>query len=304
MIRTIHLFSKKRLALVLGLFLLSLLLAWLFVYTFLRAAPTIRDIASITPNIAYCNSQNPSQTLDYYRPKKASNAHLPLAVYMHGGGWRSGDKSGPLLATYAPLFIKKGMAVAAINYRLHSDTPYPDQNNDIGCALAYLDTNADRLQIDTEKIIYFGDSAGGQLAAFAALTIPYKNYDYEAPVGVIDFYGVSDFSKIVDGSRPDLNARRYVGSKYHKVTNGASPVTYVTKKAPRFLFFHGTNDKVVPIAQSKLLFDQLTKSGIDAEYVTLEGVGHGFRGPELPPADYKTIQDNIRAFLDESINAS
>jgi acetyl esterase/lipase len=124
--------------------------------------------------------------------------------------------------------------------------------------------------------LFFGDSAGGQLAAFAALNIPYNNYDYEAPVGVIDFYGVSDFSKIVGGTNPDLNA-------------------------PRFLFIHGTKDTVVPILQSRILYDQLTKVGIDAEYITVQGAGHGFNGPELPNVEYKKIVDNIDAFLKETI---
>jgi acetyl esterase/lipase len=262
----------------------------------------LRDLATITTNIPYCNTPSPAQTLDLYRPKNLGNDNLPLVVYIHGGGWRSGDKNGPLIATYAPTFIKKGVAVASIGYRLHSKTPYPDQNDDIACALTYLDTNATSLHIDTKKIIYFGESAGGQLAAFAALNIPYKNYDYEAPIGVIDFYGVSDFSKIIDGAHPDLNARRYLGSKYNKVTNSASPSAYVTKKAPRFLFVHGTDDKIVPLSQSKMLYDQLIKVGIDAEYVTVSGAKHGFIGPELSPPNSKVIQDNINLFLQETIN--
>jgi acetyl esterase/lipase len=264
---------------------------------------TLRDLASITTNIHYCDTANSAQTLDLYRPKNLdANSALPLIIYIHGGGWRRGDKHNSLLTYYAPTFIKKGIAIASINYRLNPQTPYPDQNNDVACALTYIDSNAGRLHIDTKHTLYFGDSAGGQLAAFAALNIPYKNYDYEAPVGVIDFYGVSDFSTIIVGSHPDLNARRYVGSRYNKVTNTASPTTYVTKKAPRFLFIHGTKDRVVPLAQSKALYDQLTKEGIDAEYVTVPGVGHGFIGPELLPTAYKSILDNIVAFLKETIN--
>lgn len=264
-------------------------------------ATKLSDLASVESDIHYCNTSNPGQTLDLYRPKDVADAILPLVAYVHGGGWRHGDKNNSLLKTYAPLFIQKNVAVASINYRLNPGAPYPDQNNDVACALTYLDTNAERLHIDTKRILYFGDSAGGQLAAFAALAIPYKGYNYEAPVGVIDLYGVSDFSTIIDGVRPDLNARRYVGSKYNKITNMASPTMYVTKKAPRFLFIHGTKDKVVPSSQSKVLFDQLVKEGIDAEYVTISGAGHGFVGPELAGDAYKKIQDNMATFLRETI---
>lgn len=253
-------------------------------------------------NIAYCNSSDPSQTLDFYRPKGSNTEVLPIVIYIHGGGWRSGSKGNALITkTYGPLFISHHTAVASIDYRLHSKNPYPDQNNDVACALTYLSNNASKLKINIDQSILFGDSAGGQLAAFAALNIPYKNYDYEAPVGVIDFYGVSDFSKIVDGARPDFNARRYLGSTYNTVATLASPTTYVTRKAPRFLLIHGTNDKVVPIAQSKDLFNLLTTSGIDAEYTTIPGAGHGFIGPELSTSNYRLIQDSLSSFLQETI---
>lgn len=295
--------SAKRvwwLALIASLVVVALTV-WV-VNSFPAKPANIHDVSSVSPGIQYCNDKDPGRTLDYFRPKNAGTARLPLVVYIHGGGWRGGDENSSQLNNYGSRFIEKGIAVVAIDYRLRPKNPYPDQNNDIACALTYLDTNADKLHIDIQKTIFFGDSAGGQLAAFAALNIPYGDYDYEAPVGVIDFYGVSDFSKIVGGARPDLNARYYLGSKYNKVATDASPLTYVTKNAPRFLFFHGTKDTVVPISQSRALYDQLTKAGIDAEYITVQGAGHGFNGPELTKVEYKKIQDNIDAFLSETIN--
>lgn len=263
---------------------------------------TLLTTASSRQNVAYCNSNNPAQTLDFYRPRNHDTETLPLLVYIHGGGWRSGSKRNPLIMkTYGQYFIEHGMAVASIEYRLNSKNPYPDQNNDIACALTYLNDHASELMIDIHKMIFFGESAGGQLASFAALNIPYKSYDYEAPVGVIDFYGVSDFSTIVDGAKPDLNARRYLGSKYNHVATAASPITYVTKKAPRFLIVHGTNDKVVPISQSKHLYDLLVQSGIDAEYVEIPGAKHGFTGLELPAKNYAVIRGSLTSFLEETI---
>ncbi len=262
---------------------------------------TLQTFANTQKNIHYCNSNNPSQTLDLYRPKGKEGDVLPLLVYIHGGGWRSGSKNNKIISTYAPFFIKHGIAVASVDYRLSSPNPYPDQNNDVACALTYLSEHADRLKINADKSIFFGESAGGQLAAFAALNIPYKNYDYEAPIGVIDFYGVSDFSKIVEGARPDFNARRYLGSKYNQVVTPASPTTYVTKKAPQFLFIHGVEDRIVPISQSKGFYDLLVNSGIDAEYVAIPGAKHGFTGPELSVSNYKTIQDSLASFLQETI---
>lgn len=259
---------------------------------------------SVIRNVGYCGSSSaPDQTLDFYRPKNRSyTTSVPLLVYIHGGGWRSGSKSNHLITSvYGPFFLRHGIAVASIDYRLSSNHPYPDQNNDVACALSYLTSHASNLHINTHQIIFMGDSAGGQLAAFAALNIPYKHYDYEAPVGVIDFYGVSDFSKIIDGAHPDFNARRYLGSRYNQVAVPASPITYVTKEAPRFLFIHGTADTVVPISQSKDLYNLLVNAGIDADYVAIPGAKHGFIGPELPAHGFTTITNNLNSFLYETI---
>lgn len=287
------------LCLVIGLIILGTL-GWI-IKNNLTHAETLQSLADTQKDIFYCNSKNLSQSLDFYHPKEKVNETVPLLVYIHGGGWMSGSKNSRLISTYGPLFIKHGIAVASINYRLKSTNPYPDQNNDVACALTYLSDHAKQLHIDAGKSLFFGESAGGQLAAFAALNVPYKQYDYEAPIGVIDFYGVSDFSKIVGGTHPDFNARRYLGPKYAQAIISASPTTYVTKHAPRFLLIHGTSDRVVPMLQSRSLYDLLVKSGIHAKYITLPGVNHGFTGPELSVNNYKTIQDNLIIFLQETL---
>jgi len=294
---------KKLFRIIIPLLLVGIaVFAWFTLTTFRNKPLLINDFATVQPDVQYCNSKNPSLSLNLYYPKGDIKAPLPLVVYIHGGGWLRGDESSRLLDIYGTEFVQKGIAVAAIDYRLDVKTPYPDQNDDIACALTYLTTNATRLSIDTRKVIFFGDSAGGQLAAFAALNIPFRNYDYEAPVGVIDFYGVSDFSTIINGPHPDLNARRYLGSKYNSVADQASPLTYVTKHAPRFIFFHGTKDSVVPISQSKIFYNQLIAAGIDSEFIPIDGARHAFIGPELPAAQYKKIQDSLDAFLRETIN--
>lgn len=250
-------------------------------------------------NIPYCATKNPYQTLDTYRPANDRQAPLPVVVYIHGGGWRSGSKHNALINYYAKFFASQGFATISVAYQLHTPDPYPDQNTDVACALSYIEDHAANLGVDPDKMILFGDSAGGDLATFASLVIPYEGYDYDAPRGVIDFYGVFDFSKIIVGSHPDYNARRYLGSKYNEVAVTASPVTYVTKKAPRFLLVHGTNDTVVPITQSQEFYRLLTTTGIDAEYVAVPGAHHGFIGPELGAHDNQVIQSALTSFLHE-----
>lgn len=268
-----------------------------------KKSTLLERISSRTSDIPYCDTRDKGQTLDIYRPSLLpEKMETPVIVYVHGGGWRRGDKNNTLLRAYAPLFVSHGASVVSINYRLNPPSPYPDQNIDIACAMSFLDNNAKKYDLNLKRMIFFGDSAGAQLTAFAALNIPFHGYDYEAPVGVLNFYGVSNFTTIVDGKKPDLNARRYLGSKYNKVASAASPTSYITKKAPQFLFVHGTKDTVVPISQSTNFYDQLTRAGINADYVEITGAHHGFVGPELSADRYQSLQNAIATFLHESIN--
>lgn len=276
--------------------LIALIVLW--VYT---DSTNWRNDTTRREDVQYCGTTDKRQTLDFYRPEHSGDQDLPLVVYIHGGGWRGGGKRNSMLNNYGQIFIKHNLAVASISYRLNSEHPYPDQNNDIACALAYLTTNASELHIDPTKTILMGESAGGELAAFAALHYPHPIYAYVAPIGVIDFYGVSDFTKIIGGAHPDLNARRYLGPHYTQKAAEASPISYVSARAPYFLLIHGENDKVVPAEQSKLLHDKLEHAGVNATYIRLQSAAHGFVGPELQPSTYKTVLDSINAFLQDTV---
>lgn len=253
-------------------------------------------------DIPYCNTKSKYQMLDTYRPKKLADKTLPVVVYVHGGGWSSGNKHNALISYYAKYFAARGIATISIAYRLAGANPYPVQNNDVACALTYINNHSEELRIDPAKAIFFGDSAGGHLVAFAALNNPYGKYKYDAPRGVIDFYGVSDFSKIINGPHPDYNARRYLGPQYGKMAAKASPVKYVTKQSPRFLFVHGTDDKIVPIAQSREFYNALKAAKPGSKYLAIPGAHHGFIGPDLGSKKNQMIEDAIDAFLRETIN--
>lgn len=267
--------------------------------------PHQRNILSYSTakrNVAYCNSSNAAQTLDFYRPKRSKDKVLPIVIYVHGGGWSRGSKNDDLIMNvWGPHFIKKDMAVATIGYRMKTNQLYPDENNDIACALAYLKNNADKLNIDINKSIFFGDSAGAQLISYAALNPNGEEYQYQKPAGVIDFYGVSNFPKIVIGKNPDYNARCYLGKGYLDKAPLASPINFVDKDSPPFLIIHGTGDSVVPISQSDELYQKLMENSIPVEYIKIKDAGHGFNGPELGSKNWKIIKNAVDQFLNQTI---
>lgn len=121
-------------------------------------------------------------TLDAWFPASVADTDrtLPTVVWVHGGGWVSGDKSQ--VANYLKILASNGFTVIGINYSIAPGAKYPTPVKQTNEALAYLKTNAARLHADTSTIVLAGDSAGAQIAAqVAAIT---TNPDYAAEVGV------------------------------------------------------------------------------------------------------------------------
>lgn len=278
------------------IFLLVVLIGAVMWVVFIEGSAHDGPAVQAQKNVSYCGTNNPDQTLNITTPA-GDAVNTPIVAYIHGGGWRQGYKDNSLIRTYAPQFLRHGIAVADIGYRLKTPHPYPEQNNDIACALHFLTDNQKRYGIDMTKLVLFGDSAGGQLAASAALSVTTAKYPYPRPVGVIDFYGVTDFTKIVSSPRPDKNARLYLGALYAQDASAASPVTMVTADAPPFLIVHGDKDNVVPLAQSQELYDTLKSHGVDTQLYVIPGVKHSFVGPELAPNVYERLRDMIDQFV-------
>eukprot|EP01031_Cornospumella_fuschlensis_P013681 gene13681-16725_t len=106
--------------------------------------------------------------LDVFYPSRVVNtdAILPVIVWVHGGGWVSGDKSQ--IANYLRILASKGYTVVGVNYAIAPRQTYPVPLRQVNTALAYLQANAKRLHIDSSHFYLAGDSAGAQIAAQVA----------------------------------------------------------------------------------------------------------------------------------------
>lgn len=105
---------------------------------------------------------------DLYLPKTAGDKRLPVIVWVHGGGFITGDKSG--VSTYATLLADQGYAVVAMNYAYAPDAVYPTPVVQLGEMVKHVADIADEYGLDADRILLGGDSAGAQIAAqFAAL---------------------------------------------------------------------------------------------------------------------------------------
>jgi acetyl esterase/lipase len=227
----------------------------------------------------------------------------PLIVWIHGGGWRGGSRSE--IPSALPL-LEAGYAVASIDYRFSMQAPWPAPLHDAKAAVRWLRAHGDSLGLDTARIVAWGNSAGGHLAALVGLIGPSDGL--EGAVGndsgassavraVVDYFGPTDFL--------EPHARRWKrGSSVGQllgcavpdcplVARRASPVAYVSMGDPPFFILHGSADSTVPSSQSMRLVAALRNAGVPAEFTLVAGADHGGRGFESAE-----MMARVRAFLD------
>jgi acetyl esterase/lipase len=162
--------------------------------------------------------------LDLYLPKDKKN--FPVLVFIHGGVWRSGDRS--LYPVLGNRFAKLGIGVAIPSYRLMPKNPHPAQIEDVAAAVAWVYKNIGHFNGDASRLYIAGHSAGGHLVALLALDDSYLK-KHDIPISAIK--GVAALSGVYDVSR--VNGFRDVAAR------DGSPLHYlrpsVPAKAPPFV---------------------------------------------------------------------
>ncbi len=229
----------------------------------------------------------------------------PVIIWIHGGGWHSGDKTQCLPVRLG--FTDRGYTVACINYRLSGQAIFPAQIEDVRDAIAFVRGHADEYDLDPDRFVAWGSSAGGHLAALVGTTSgePVFTGDARASAvqAVIDFYGPIDLTAMVTTpgytrhAQPDSAESLLLGGPVldnPEAARRASPLAYIDGDDPPFLIVHGAADAVVPAAQSQLLHNALAAAGVPAVMTVYEGAGHG--GPAFSAPD--TV-DLVLTFLDQ-----
>jgi acetyl esterase/lipase len=225
-------------------------------------AATVSTNIDVQKDIAYTEgdaADAAKHKLDLYLPKDKKN--FPVLVFIHGGSWRSGDKS--LYPALGNRFAKLGIGVAIPSYRLMPKNPHPAQTEDTAAAFAWVYKNIAQYGGDTNRIYIAGHSAGGHLVALLALD-PEWLAKYEIPVtaikGVAALSGVYDVSKL----QGFLNA---TGSS-------PSPIAHVHPKAPPFLVSYCQWDYLALPLQAREFSAALKKSFDSVELLYVPGQGH------------------------------
>jgi len=258
-------------------------------------------------DVTYGNVSGVALKMDIHYPK-AADKPVPAVVYVHGGGWVSGDKAEGAGARVIPEMVSRGYLVAAINYRLAPEYKFPAQIVDAKCAVRYLRANAAAYGIDATRIGAFGGSAGGHLVALLGTSDPSSGLEGSCGYGeqssrvqaVADLYGPADLAAMFDAIRGVLLPLVFgTTDRNSEIVSKASPVTHITSDDPPFLILHGDKDILVPLSQSEVLYDRLIAAQVPATLVVVQNGTHGFRaegGPMTPT--WNEIIDTIADFFD------
>ncbi|HEY2573273.1 MAG TPA: alpha/beta hydrolase [Verrucomicrobiaceae bacterium] len=253
----------------------------------------------VTRDVPYADTSNPKQTLDLFLPTAKTGKPRPMIVFIHGGGWESGDKADVFVGLLFPLIKDGAFAGASVNYRLTDEARWPAQIYDCKAAIRWLRTHAKEMNVDPGKIGVIGISAGGHLVSLLGTSggVPELEGDLGRKTSagskvqcVVNICGPSDFLTITD--HPSIIKFNEAGSCTGKLfgkpmpdakdlARAASPVTYVTPDDPPVLTVHGTKDTLVPFEQATEFREALTKAGVPNALITAKDGGHVFVHPEI-----------------------
>jgi acetyl esterase/lipase len=264
------------------------------------------------------------EKLDLYLPtKREPGTRSPAVVMIHGGGWVGGDKAGGREHSVGVTLVQAGYVYASVNYQLDPTDRWPTNLLDCKNGVRFLRANADRYNIDPDRIGVIGSSAGGHLALMVAYTsgiaeleptTPYPNVSSDVRA-VVNLFGVTEIGtwSITDEKGnplkpkplPSLLFTATGGTTPEQLKQG-SPVTYVSAKVPPTLTIHGAADTTVDRGQAMTLDARLKAAGAAHETILLDGVGHSFNLThtwEKQPLD-RDLRPVVVGFLDQHLKAA
>ncbi len=245
--------------------------------------------------------------LDLVVPDTLPEEPLAMVVFIHGGGWNRGDKSAH--ARRIAGFPSRGYAGASITYRFTPDHAHPAQIADVQAAIRFLKAHADTFGIDPERIILWGNSAGGHLASLAGTAGGHESFPQNglwegidpSVLAVISFAGPT--SNFLDPSfKNNRSLIAFLGAPPEAVPEVAAeamPISHVKEGNPAFFIAHGDADTVVPVQASRDFVTALKNANVAVEYHEFPGGGHNL-SPTHPEAQLLAYRFIERLLFDKN----
>lgn len=223
--------------------------------------------------------------LDVFRPK--DNKKYPAVIMIHGGGWRSGNRS--MQVPMAQMLAAKGFVAIPVEYQLSQEALYPAAVHNIKAAIRYVKANAAEFGIDTSRIAISGCSAGGHLASLVGLTNGLQQFEGGQGVtgitanvhAIIDIDGVVDFlapASLNLKRKPDSPDAAWLGGTYEEkplVWKEASPIFWATERTALPMLFLNSGFSRFHAGQDELI-GMMKEWGIYTEVHTFDVKVHPF----------------------------
>ena len=276
----------------------------------LQSAVALFQKVRTVANVTYIRANGWEGKLDVYAQRVPPNSPAtPVVIFIHGGGWVQGTKEGSMLQGVLP-YIAMGYSVVNVEYRLANVSLAPAAIEDCRCALRWVVAHAKEYNVDVDRIVVAGASAGGHLALTTGLIPASAGFDRACLVpgepkvaAIVNFFGITDIADLLDGpnKKPFPESWPYtvqwLGNQPNRadIAKASSPLTYVRAGVPPTISIHGDADPLVPYNHSVRLQEALQKAGVAHELVTVPGGGHGNFAPEQWQRSFAAIQNFLAA---------
>jgi acetyl esterase/lipase len=251
-------------------------------------------------DVPYVKDGHERQKLDVYAPVGAKDA--PVVVWIHGGGWKRGDKALPPAKVNS--FAERGLITVSLTYRFVPEVTIPEMMTDVAKAIRWVRDHAKDYGGNPDKLIVFGHSAGAHLAALVctdekylkAEGVPLASIKGCVPIDVGAF-DIPARMKVADDRITGIFKETF-GDTAEKQA-AVSPIAFVAKdkSIPAFLILH-VADRDDTKAQAHLFADKLREAGIDATVYAAEGKTHGTISSDIGVPD-DPVTKAVDAFVEK-----
>lgn len=238
------------------------------------------------------SSRSSSCLLDIFYPNDQDI--FPCVLCIHGGAFKKGDKRNGDMIEPMLHGLDRGIAVIGINYRLSPEAAFPAAIEDVKDAILYIKSNAEMLRIDPEKMVVWGQSAGGYLSIMSALltNLPFISNEQDLRIrGAIAWFPPVNFATMNeqlrenhlftgkhDHDRADSPESLFMGyciGDHPEKVQTANPENYIYEGMCPLLIQHGRKDQVVPYQQSFHFYEKMKNTKNDIYYEIVEDADHG-----------------------------
>jgi acetyl esterase/lipase len=252
----------------------------------------VPDWVGLEANIPYDQYQD--TRLDVMWPKTAAKGRRPGVIMFHGGGWIRSSKE-TMMGSFCLPYLKQGFVVCNVEYRLAPVATAPAAVEDALKAAQWFFDHAKEYDVDTNRIVVTGASAGGHLALMVGMATTAANLGPTVRVAaIVNGYGITEVADLLSGPHRKSWATQWLPEQDGRLelAKRLSPMTYVRKDLPPILTLQGTEDTTVPVEQGKELTAALRAAGADAEIILVPNARHGFSREQWP-----ALHEQIFSFL-------